>query len=262
MRRRPTTIGAVAFLLIAGGIAAAQQPISAQQASATTLPDFSVVSIKRNLIGGQGSALYTDDGVAVQNAPLLIAIRMAYSRIGSSDEEFAGVPDWARIERFDIQAKVDPSDVEKYQKLTRAEKAVMLQKLLADRFKLKVHEEPREQAGYDLVIAKGEAKVKQAEPGPGITVLNSHEMKAEGYKISSLCVPLSQIIGRTVEDKTGLQGTYDFSLNWAPQDAGDATDAGPSIFTALEEQLGLRLAPAKHQVMVLVIDRAEKPGVN
>ena len=238
-----------------------QRNLPAEQPLASDLPDFAVVSIKRLSDPGQSGALYTPDGL-VAHGPLLTVIRLAYSRIRSSDEEFVGVPDWVRADRFDIEAKVDPSEVGRFQKLTYAEKALMVQKLLASRFKLKVHEEPREQAGYDLVVIKSGLKVKASDPGPGVTLFNGHEIKAQGYAIANLGVPLSQIVGRSVQDKTGLSGNYSFDMNWAPQIAGDAAYSGPSIFSALEEQLGLKLLPAKHKVMVLIVDHAEKPDIN
>jgi uncharacterized protein (TIGR03435 family) len=251
----------LAMSSVAGQSGFSQQIAPAQRPSAAALPDFSVVSIKRSSDSGQNGALYTNDGLQA-NGPLIVTIRLAYSRIRSSDEEFVGIPEWARTDRYYIQAKVDPSDVGRYQKLTSAEKALMLQKLLADRFKLKLHQAPKEQSGYDLVVAKGGPKLKPSESGPGVTLLNDHEMKARGYSVTQLAVPLSQIIGRTVQDKTGLQGNYEFVLTWTPQTAGDTADAGPSIFSALEEQLGLRLVPAKHQVMVLVVDQVERPSTN
>src|ERR1017187_10284928 len=128
---------------------------SAQQPpSPTTLPDFSIVSIKRSTGTGQSGILYTDDGLVARNAPLIIAIRLAYSRIKSADGEFVAVPEWGRTEPYDIEAKVDVSNVENFQKLTYAEKNLMLQRLLAEHFKLKVHEQSKEQPGYDLVVAK------------------------------------------------------------------------------------------------------------
>jgi uncharacterized protein (TIGR03435 family) len=236
--------------------------LAQQPPSSTTLPDFSIVSIKRSTGTGQSGILYTDDGLVARNAPLIIAIRLAYSRIKSADGEFVAVPEWVRTEPYDIEAKVDVSNVENFQKLTYAEKNLMLQRLLAEHFKLKVHEQSKEQPGYDLVVAKSGTKLKPSEPGPGVTLFDSHEMKAKGYAVASFTVPLTQIVGRTVQDKTGLQGHYDFTLSWTPQTTSDPTDSGPSIFSALEEQLGLKLVPAKLQVMILAIDHVEKPQAN
>jgi bla regulator protein blaR1 len=235
----------------------AQQP-----PSSTTLPDFSIVSIKRSAGTGQSGILYTDDGLVARNAPLLIAIRLAYSRIKSADGEFVAVPEWVRTEPYDIDAKVDVSAVESFRKLSYAEKNSMLQRLLAEQFKLKLHEQSKEQPGYNLVVAKSGTKLKPSDPGPGVTLFDSHEMKAKGYAVASFVVPLTQIVGRTVQDKTGLLGHYDFTLDWASQATSDPADSGPSIFSALEEQLGLRLVPAKVQVKILAIDHVEKPQAN
>jgi uncharacterized protein (TIGR03435 family) len=144
----------------------------------------------------------------------------------------------------------------------------MLQSMLADRCKLKVHRETREMPVYDLVIAKGGLKMKEAAGNEvdAETMKSSGTMIAQALSTDSLVNAFSGMVGRMIVDKTGLAGKkFDFELTWMPDDrraADNAADAGPSFFTALEEQLGLKLVPAKGQVEVIVIDHIEKPSAN
>jgi uncharacterized protein (TIGR03435 family) len=187
----------------------------------------------------------------------------------------------------------------------------MKQSLLADRFKLKVHFEMRELPVYALVVAKGGSKVKTADPNASAAPLyfppsggvadpaqrSMHyantfgpnhrlfviggaqgvlEMTAKGMRMDNVAQSLEEVVddvgGRTIVDRTGLNGQYDFTLKWAPQQTASAPAANadsaavendaPSIFTALEEQLGLKLVPAKGMVEVVVIDSIERPSAN
>lgn len=153
----------------------------------------------------------------------------------------------------------------------------MFQKLLADRFKLAVHWEMRELPVYALIVAKKGSKLqpaKETSQGSGTSAHSSRsgsQFTAKGVTLPELAQALSQELfrelGRDIIDKTEIKGRYDLTLNWTP-DAGAATDAassadsGPSIFTAVQEQLGLKLEPAKAPVQVLVIDHAEMPSEN
>jgi uncharacterized protein (TIGR03435 family) len=147
----------------------------------------------------------------------------------------------------------------------------MLQALLADRCHFKAHQETKELPVYDLVIAKGGLKMKEAPPGEqeyygrsggssGLT------FTAHAASVQSLAMSLSSDVSRIIVDKTGLgEKKFDFELSWTPDDrraADNAADAGPSIFTALEEQLGLKLVPSRGPVEVLVIDHMERPSPN
>jgi uncharacterized protein (TIGR03435 family) len=211
-------------------------------------------------------------------------IRQAYGMMNSLDDKFLQVPDWARSDRFDIQAKVDPSDIAELPKLDATQRSLMLQSLLADRFKLVTRHEVREQPVYALVIAKNglkftKSKSDDTNPGgieeghgnkrPDAIHMSRGHLTAQSISMSNLEVMLTQITGRTVLDKTGLKGNYDVTLNWAPDD-GQPTllngvpqeETRPSIFTALQEQLGLKLESQKAPVEVLVIDHVERPSEN
>jgi uncharacterized protein (TIGR03435 family) len=154
---------------------------------------------------------------------------------------------------------------------------LLLKPLLEDRFRLQVHRETKVSQTYELVVAKNGSKVKQATPGdtypngfkgldgvprPGTFFLNlgqQDQLTFQALPMAKLAAILSNQLESHVADKTGLTGDYDFVLHWASE---DHPDAGPSIFTAVQEQLGLRLKSAKLPVECLVIDHVERPSPN
>ncbi|HXP87207.1 MAG TPA: TIGR03435 family protein [Bryobacteraceae bacterium] len=239
-------------------------------------PSFEVASIKpddssdpRFFIGFQPGGRFN------ANAPLKMLISVAYD---VQNHQIAGGPNWLESARFNIEAKPEsamPPPGPAFQTQMR----LMLQSMLEDRFKLALHRETREEQVYDLVVAKGGSKLKKAtetqkknQQGMGI---RRGQLNGSAAPIVMLANTLSQQLGRPVIDKTGLTATYDFSLTYTPEpgqgggfgppgpDAPPPPDPnGPSIFTALQEQLGLRLESAKGPVDVLVIDHAEKPDAN
>jgi uncharacterized protein (TIGR03435 family) len=164
-------------------------------------------------------------------------------------------PDWINTERFDIVARFAPHSAQEQIPL-------MLQALLADRFKLTLHRETRELPMYALVVAKNGPKFKSTETETGISSNSSrtHWHVAAKVSMHRFAEFLSDEAGRPVVDRTSLSGTYELTLDWAPENAAAANDstAGPSLFTALQEQLGLKLDSTKGPVETLVIDRAER----
>jgi uncharacterized protein (TIGR03435 family) len=140
----------------------------------------------------------------------------------------------------------------------------MLQALLADRFQLAVHRETRQVSGYVLVVAKTGSKMTPAKPGQdgSNTSSNGTYLKATNVTMEALARSLSGIreISKLVVDRTDLNGRFDFTMEWAPVQA--ESDEHPGIFTAIQEQLGLKLESAKVPVEAVVIDRAEKPSEN
>ena len=181
-----------------------------------------------------------------------------------------GLPAWGDKDKFDIEAKSDDDTTAAMEKLSMQERGnmgrAMLQSLLADRFKLRVHYESKVQPVYDLVLAKGGFKLKPlpADQKPGGMSGGPGMMIIHGMPIAAFAHFLSQtnLAGRIVVDKTGLSGNYEIDLKWTPDDQQGTPDAGPTFFTALEEQLGLKLVPTKAPVDVLVIDHAERPTEN
>jgi uncharacterized protein (TIGR03435 family) len=232
-------------------------------------PAFEVVSIKSNKSGDPGSSTYRlPDGFRNVNMPLATLVRSSYGII--MDEQIVGMPAWAQSERYDVEAKVDADTAEAWKKLAWPERLKqeqpMMRALLADRCNLKVHHETRLAPVYDLVIAKGGVKMKEAAPDEGNSEgLGPGKMTAHAASIDSLVYGFSGLLGRLIVDKTGLgDKKFDFALTWTPDDrrAADPANAGPSLFTALEEQLGLKLVPAKGPVEILVIDHMERPSAN
>jgi uncharacterized protein (TIGR03435 family) len=150
---------------------------------------------------------------------------------------------------------------------------MMLRSLLADRFRLRVHRETKHEAVYELVAAKGGSKLtERVAGGPAERRLRFGPGELTGAAVPMLLLAdqLSRLLGRSVVDKTALAGSYDFTLRWIPrpdeftplgrpEPTPPEDSSGPSIFTALEEQLGLKLQPSNGLVEILVVDRAERP---
>jgi uncharacterized protein (TIGR03435 family) len=171
-----------------------------------------------------------------------------------------GGPGWIGTEKYDIEAKVDVSQVN-----VHVDYGPMLQALLADRFRLRAHRETKELPVYSLVVAKNGPKLTVHTGADGASTNTSHGSgKATMVAIEASMAGLAERLGRelaaAVIDNTGLRENYDVTLEWAPNLTADSTL--PSIFTALQEQLGLRLESTKGSVEVLVIDSAEKASEN
>jgi bla regulator protein BlaR1 len=214
-------------------------------------------------------------------APLGVLIAQAYGlppgSDGRADGRIVGGPDWMTqdSDQYDIQAKIDEHEYTAMQKMTakqqREQVNMMKQSLLADRFKLKMHFETRELPAYALVVAKDGPKLTQANDDESTMLSSTHqgqttEMRATAATLSQFAdSPLlsAGTRGRTVVDQTGLNSKYDFTLKWGAESAaGQEPSDQPALFTAIHEQLGLKLIPTKGPVEVIVIDRVEKPTVD
>lgn len=282
--------------LLAVGLLVATLPVFGQgdaevRPSVRSAPalTFDVVSIKPNK---SNSSHYTlefppgGDGVVITNVNLYSIIRFAYD-FWREDLIF-GVPAWTKSEQYDIQAKVAGADVAAWRGLSDGERRLMLQAVLADSFKLKAHLEPKEISVYALVAAKdgpkmkvakpdevGELKSPDGKPAQGMVHTGQGQFTAQQASMADLALELSDYTGRQVIDKTGLVGRYDFTLQFAPEpgygpeyrgqqarSAPPPEASGSSVYTAVQEQLGLRLDPAKAPVEGLVIDHVERPAEN
>ncbi len=175
-------------------------------------------------------------------------------------DQILGAPGWARSDHYDLEAKAGDAPI------TMAQMRPMLQALLADRFQLQIHRETKEVPMYSLVVGKGGSKLQpptEENRGDIRVGLDSimHLTVSKGT-MAQLAERLSgNGAGRPVMDKTGLDGTYSYKLDWINGTPGvDA--AAPSLFGALEEQLGLKLEPTKGLSEMIVIDHAEKPSAN
>jgi uncharacterized protein (TIGR03435 family) len=196
--------------------------------------------------------------LTMDNMSLRQIIRAAYS---AKEYELEGGPGWLDSERFHIDAKAE-GNVDDDQLMP------MLQTLLADRFKLVVHRERKELPGLALVVAKGGPKIRAVEGGGSQMNSRDGKLTAKHASMAKLAEFAQRQVGRPVVDKTGLAGGFDFTLQWsnermlkAAEESGTVPPA-PSIFTALPEQLGLKLEARKVPVEILMIDSAERPTEN
>lgn len=220
---------------------------------------FEVATIKPAVPDAGGSS--GEDGrrgtLRVYNVTLKQCIRYAYA---TAEDQILGGPKWIDDLRFDILAKASYSASEQ-------ELLAMLQPLLADRFKLEFHHESRELPGYALAAAKGGIKAPESDPNrhPGANGGRGF-IDAVASPLSELTIRLSALLGRPVVDVIGDTRKFDLHLKWTPDDtpagADSATSYRPSLVTALQEQLGLKLESRKVPVEVLVVDRAELPSGN
>jgi uncharacterized protein (TIGR03435 family) len=201
-----------------------------------------------------------------------------------------GSPRWADSLRYDIEAKVAAEDLQAFHALTREQRRLLLQNLLSDRFKMRYHREPKETSIFALVLSKSSSNLKLVQPNtvrtsgiqkPDGSVLQGEilhsrmpgQIEAQEVPMDTFARSLSGFVGRQVVDKTGLAGVYDFKLEWQPDRDLDRDAAGrevsaptqdekPSLFRALQEQLGLKLSSEKVMMPSLVIDQLEEPSDN
>lgn len=226
----------------------------------------------------------TADGYAAKNISLRWMILNGYGI--KMEDLIVGAPGWADSEKFDFTAKMDEATAERFRQLPKDEKEkqirMMLQAMLADRCGLKVHQGTKEISAYALVVGKGGFKLKEADAnnayadgikgangpmGAGSFNMGPGFLVAQGITIADVADNLGSPIDSYVEDRTGIRGKYDITLRWdADPSRTDAAAAGtesePSLFTAVQEQLGLKLVPAKVAMETVVIDRVERPSAD
>ncbi|HMD50934.1 MAG TPA: TIGR03435 family protein [Bryobacteraceae bacterium] len=259
----------------------------------TDAPAFEVATIKPSDPNARGVFVRSNPGgrFDVNNMTLKEMIVFAW-RV--QPYQVTGGPPWLDSAHFDVSAKAERS-------FQPGELVVAFQSLLADRFQLTNHKETKDLPIYALVLARKDGKLgpqlieskegsctpydpqkppAPAEPGKppdlrcGGMRMSPRELYASSIPISELVPSLARFLGRTVVDKTGLTGKYDVTLHWSPDDMqlaqlppdapkpAPSDSSGPSIFTAVQEQLGLKLESQKGPVEMMVIDRAEKPSEN
>ena len=293
----------VGYGVLHGQLVPASDNSRKDSASTAEIPKFEVATIKPSSEeDGRIRMMMTPDGAELNGVQVQMLLQQAF---GVERDRILDAPDWVRSKRYDIAAKVSVEDAPKLDKLKMEQRRAMVLPLLGERFGLKFHHESRELPMYSLVIAKGGPKLKQstvppppadaprppegaAGPGgpprdrvgnPGMMRMSPGGIEAHGGGMQFLAHALSALVGRSVVDKTGLAGNYDYSLNWTPDQSstpmvgpagggpppqGDAPidPNGPTLFTALEEQLGLKLQSEKGKVDVIVIDHIDLPTEN
>lgn len=262
--------------------------ITSAQPAASPLT-FEVASVKPSGADALGIffRILPGGGLMAEGAPLKALISLAY---GVREFQISGGPGWINSDRFDVNARpeaskitatnIDPSKMPlDQQRSLRQQMQERLRNLMADRFQLTLHRENKEQQVYALVVAKGGPKLQESTKARSMMRMGRGLLTAQAVGMADLSLNLSNGLGRSVIDNTGLTGKYDFELNWTP-DPGQPAAApfgplppgvqlppppdpnGPSIFTALQEQLGLRLESQKGPVEMVVIDRVERPSEN
>jgi uncharacterized protein (TIGR03435 family) len=228
----------------------------------TAGPSFEVATIKPAAPSSDGHTHINyppGDSFSASNITLSALMQWAY---GMPERQILDGPAWLTSTRFDINAKVDLGGPEKPVRADTDAKRKMVQALLAERFNMKLHNETRMLPAYDLVVAKGGSKLEISKAnGKSIGGGRTH-LTLEGLTMPQIVEQLSLVAGRVVVDKTGLTDRYDVKLVWAADDAPAGDSSAPSLFTAIQEQLGLKLEPAKEPVPVLVIDRVDLPTAN
>jgi uncharacterized protein (TIGR03435 family) len=198
--------------------------------------------------------------VTLTNTTFSECLRYAYDLV--SEDQIAG-PDWIRERRvrFDIIAKAPPAT-------PHSQLLLMMQTLLAERFKLAIHREPRKIAHFELTVGKGGPKLQESS-GDGPTTRKYYGNGHLWYvhiPIGRLAVLMSRVLKQPVIDHTGLTGFYDVDLEWTPDDAPSTSTASdsaahPDLFGAVAKQLGLKLESSKNPLEVIVVDRAEQKPI-
>ena len=216
-------------------------------------PEFDVISIKGNkgtTTGGStrsGRGLYRATNVTVKS--------IIMNAFGLLPDQLVGAPSWVDSERFDIEAKSDdPEAID-----------LKLRSMLATRFQFKVHRETRDWQSYVLVVGTKGSKLKPTELREGMSAReNNGHWEGKGLDLDNIARNLAFQLGRPVVNRTGLEGRYDLILDFEPED-GPITGVEvrkPSLFTAVQDQLGLKLESRKTPVEMLVVDRIERPSDN
>lgn len=263
--RRVLLIAAVVSLTLPAPLTHAQATASEPATPSKPLV-FETASIRPTKTHQYSAVSFTPDGAMATGISLQDLIRSAYNE--RHDFLWSGGPSWIASDYFDLAAKFDPSD---FKDLTAEQGRAMLRALLADRFKLVVRRESKIMPHFALTVARGgpkmqETKAENIQRDPdnrlycraGLSVFKQCTMAEFAYIVSWFGT------NAIVEDHTGLTGLYDFTLRWAPPSTMEPSspDAPPDVFTALQEQLGLKLEPIKGPIDTYVIDRVERPSEN
>jgi len=236
-------------------------------------PSFEVATIKPSKPDQPGKLLTVRPNASfgTVNTTTEDLINFAYD---VQAKQVVNAPAWVGSEKFDIEAKPDTLGLP-----NGAQLKTMVRKLLADRFQLKFHEDKKEMSAYVLTIAKEGPKLKKSEGDPnGLPALFFRQLgylTVQNATMENFAhLMQSAVLDRPIVDQTRLEGRWDFILKWTPDESqfggmgikvpppSDAADALPPLFTAIQEQIGLKLEAGKAPVPVLVLDRLEKPSPN
>ncbi len=246
------------FLLLLA-ILVAPQLAQAQTSTAT----FEVATIKPTGPSTDGHTHINyppGDRFSAANITVVALMQWAYDM---PEKQILDGPPWLAATHFDFQAKADSEQIKGLTvEHDRELKRRMVQGLLEDRFHLTLHRETRTLPAYDLIVAKGGSKLQPAKSNGKTIGIGRTYFNGEGLTMPLIAEELSLIAGRVVVDKTNLTGRYDLKLQWTPDDAPVTDNSAPSLFTAIQEELGLKLESAKEAAPVLIIDHVELPTPN
>ena len=227
-----------------------------------TPPAFEVASVKPAAPNNRTRMQFLAGGrFTATSMTLKTLLSVAYD---IREFQISGGPDWMTSARFDVSSKAE------HPSATTSDMVLMLRTMLADRFKLALHWETRDVQVYELVVADSGLKLRESDASKARS-LDGGGGRAIGAKVTMdlLSQFLSMQLGRTVVDKTGVNGAYDVTLTWTPETNPVQNSAdnprpldGPSIFTAVQEQLGLKLVSRRGPVEWMMVDRAERPAAN
>jgi uncharacterized protein (TIGR03435 family) len=268
MRLRTEWAGAVAvaaMLCAANALRAQDTSQPAQMMAKDANPDWEVATVKPSDPNDNGHQHIRLRGrhVMLLDHTVEDILLIGY---GVQKSQLAGEPDWVKTEQWDVDGVPDVEGEPNMRQLQE-----MMQKILVERFGLKLHREQREMPVFALTVAKGGAKMtaNASDPNGWMDQQNSaaNGRDVENLKNTSMA-DLAQIlqfrVDRPVVDQTGLKGRFDFKLQWTTDEAKAPTDgsAPPGLFTAIQEQIGLKLEPVKAPAEVLVVDAVERPSAN
>jgi len=279
--RSVITLGTFVALLSSGMQLSAQpagtpaMSASAQLVSGAKLPAFDVIAVKPTHSDDRPSIDFDGGSFSATNFSVKMLVLFAYDL---KDDQLFGIPKWAGEQHFDMRAKVLDADPAILKLLSEDQKRMIERTILTDRFGLTFHRETKVLPVYELIVDKGgprfqQSKIEDGQRGAnglraGSLHTNNHDgnadMASTAVGISSLVNVLSRQTERIVVDNTGLTGRYDLNLTWSRDDgSAPATDQNsPSILTAIQEQLGLRLRPAKLPIETFVVDHVVLPSEN
>ncbi len=253
------------------------------QTPATSPFAFELAAIRPSRPANPNSNFNLNGGrVSTENIPLLYLLKLAFGLNIGSDDQVVGAPAWVRTTGFDITTKIDDATAKTLQAMSPEEQEgaidAMVRKLLEDRFHLKAHTELQPRTVDALVLAKGGSRLQLSivcdaasadhpcPPPDGPSLHNDGHGHVEGKgattaMLANILATQPDIGGRMVVDNTGLAGKYNFDLHYTP-DSAAGENSGPSLFSALGEQLGLKLETKRLPIKVLIIDQVNQPTPN
>ena len=264
MRWRALLLGVVGMRIGVGVMPAQQGEVPLAAMAKDGNPQFEVATIKAADPASDRHGFHTrGHRIFVENETLADVVSVAYA---VHRAQIVDAPAWFDHERYDIEGV---PDLPGYPDLRQMQG--MLRRLLEERFQLKLRRDRRELSVYAIAVAKGGPKIRKSEGDPnglpdqtGYGRNGQQVMKFTNVAMSDMALEMQGFMERPVVDTTGLQGRYDFTLTWTPSTAAASSEAAgaPGIFTAVQEQLGLRLQPVKAPADVLVVERAERASAN